>query len=214
MFGKYSNRLIDGLTMFFVTSASLMLLLYVGYGDSKRTYEQIHIEAITSNGQLVQNSIEKFLRDGLPLRQYAGFNTIAAPVLGAEGQDVDSLTVYDQTGNQVFTAVDKGNPKLPAPPEAITRVKKDIIVDYGDTHYQLVFPLRTRFETVGSLVITSSTAAVSGRLRSTFEPLVLAVPPPLRPASTPAMPVARFRPWPAGTGRPASSPACVTHIVG
>jgi hypothetical protein len=71
--GSFSNRLIDGLTMFIVTAASLMLLLYVGYGDSKRTYEQIHIEKITTNGQLVQNSIEKFLRDGLPLRQYAGF---------------------------------------------------------------------------------------------------------------------------------------------
>jgi MFS family permease len=172
MFARYRNRLIDGLTMFFVTSASLMLLLYVGYGDSKRTYEQILVEAITSNGQLVQNSVEKFLRDGLPLRQYAGFNTIAAPVLGAEGQDVDSLTVYDQSGNQVFAAIDKGNPKLPAPPEAIMRVKRDVIVDYGDTHYQVIFPLSTRFETVGSLVVTSSTAAVSDRLRATFEPLV------------------------------------------
>jgi len=39
--GGFSNRLIDGLTMFIVTGASLMLLLYVGYSDSKRTYEQI-----------------------------------------------------------------------------------------------------------------------------------------------------------------------------
>ena len=92
--GSFSNRLIDGFTMFIVTAASLMLLLYVGYGDSKRTYEQIHIEKITTNGQLVQNSIEKFLRDGLPLRQYAGFSTIAAPVLEVEGEDVDSLMVY------------------------------------------------------------------------------------------------------------------------
>jgi len=78
---NFGNRLIDGFTMYIVTAASLMLLLYVGYGDSKRTYEQIHIEKITTNGQLVQNSIEKFLRDGLPLRQYAGFNTLAAPIL-------------------------------------------------------------------------------------------------------------------------------------
>jgi MFS family permease len=169
--GNFSNRLIDGFTMFIVTAASLMLLLYVGYGDSKRTYEQIHIEKITTNGQLVQNSLEKFLRDGLPLRQYAGFSTIAAPILDVEGEDVDSLMVFDQTGNQIFAAIDKTNPKLPELPSAIKSVRGDITVEYGDTHYQVIIPLRTRFETVGSLVVSSNTAVVSNRLRSTFEPL-------------------------------------------
>ena len=172
--GRFSNRLIDGLTMFVVTAASLMLLLYVGYSDSKRTYEQIHIEKITSHGEFVQNSIEKFLRDGLPLRQYAGFSTLAASVLDIEGEDVDSLTVYDQAGVQVFEAIDKSNPKLPEPPSAntLTRVKTDITVEYGETHYQLIIPLRTRFETVGSLVLSSNAGVVSKRLRVTFEPLV------------------------------------------
>ena len=41
-----------------------------------------------------------------------------------------------------------------------------------DTHYQVIIPLRTRFETVGSLVVSSNTAVVSNRLRTTFEPLV------------------------------------------
>ena len=170
--GNFSNRLIDGLTMFIVTAASLMLLLYVGYGDSKRTYEQIHIEKITTNGQLVQNSLEKFLREGLPLRQFAGFNTIAAPILDVEGEDVDLLMVFDQTGRQVFSAIDKTNPKLPEPPNAISKVKQEIVVEYGDTHYQVIIPLRTRFETVGSLVVTSNTEVVSKRLRTTFEPLM------------------------------------------
>jgi MFS family permease len=169
--GNFSNRLIDGFTMFIVTAASLMLLLYVGYGDSKRTYEQIHIEKITTNGQLVQNSIEKFLRDGLPLRQYAGFSTIAAPILNIEGEDVDALIVYDQTGNEIFSAIDKTNPVLPEPPSAISRVKDEIQVVYGNTHYQVIIPLRTRFETVGSLVVSSNTAVVSNKLRTTFEPL-------------------------------------------
>src|ERR1035437_11164015 len=97
--GNFGTRLVDGFMMFIVTAASLMLLLYVGYGDSKRTYEQIHIEKITTNGQLLQNSIEKFLRDGLPLKQYAGFNRLAAPVL--ESEDVDALAVYNQVGLKI-----------------------------------------------------------------------------------------------------------------
>src|SRR5215213_6010729 len=65
--------LIEGATMFTVAALSLLLLLYVGFGDGKRTYELIHIEKLTAQGLFIQNSVEKFVRDGLPLKQYAGF---------------------------------------------------------------------------------------------------------------------------------------------
>ena len=102
-----------------------MLLLYVGYGDSKRTYEQIHIEKITTNGQLVQNSIEKFLRDGLPLRQFAGFNTIAAPYWMWKAMTLMSVTVLrPEPGARFSMAIDKTNPKLPDPPSAHLQASK------------------------------------------------------------------------------------------
>jgi len=153
-----------------VTAASLMLLLYVGYGDSQRTFEQIHIEKITTHGQLVQNSIEKFLRDGLPLKQYAGFNSLVAPIL--ESEDVDALTVYNQAGSKIFEVIDKANPKVPEPSSAISKVKQEIAVEYTNTHYQVIIPLRTRFETVGSLVVSSPVKVVSEKLRATFRPLI------------------------------------------
>jgi MFS family permease len=170
--GVLRGRLVDGLTMFIVTGLSLCLLLYVSYGDSKRTYEQIHIEKITAHGLLLQSSIEKFLRDGLPLKQYAGFATLATPML--EGEDLDAATVYDHAGRQVFGVVDKSGPKLPDPPEVIKDIKRDIEIAYGPTHYQLVVPLRTRFETVGTLVMVSPTSVVSKRLRVEFQPLIYA----------------------------------------
>src|SRR6266852_1687349 len=98
------RRLLDGFTMSIVTALSLLLLLYVSYGDSKRTYEQIHIEKMIANGLIVQTSVEKFLRDGLPLRQYAGFATLAGPMV--EGEDLDVIAIYDQAGRQVFRIVD------------------------------------------------------------------------------------------------------------
>lgn len=163
------NRLIDGFTMFIVTAASLMLLLYVGYADSHRTYEQIHIEKITTNGQLVRNSIEKFLREGFPLRQYAGFNTLAAPIL--EGEDIDALEVYNQVGTRIFQALDREVKKVPEPAD-IKKLRPEISVQYTPTHYQVIIPLRTRFEIVGNLVVSSNTEVVSKRLRSTFQPLM------------------------------------------
>jgi len=167
---NFSNRLVDGFTMFIVTAASLMLLLYVGYGDSKRTYEQIHIEKITTNGGLVQNSLEKFLRDGAPLRQYAGFYKLAAPML--ESEDIEKLAVYDQAGRQIFEATDRSNTVLPELPAGILKLKQEVQVEYGDVYYQVIIPLRTRFETVGSIVVSSNTEVVSKKLRVTFYPLI------------------------------------------
>jgi MFS family permease len=171
---RFGHRLIDAVSMFIVTALSLLLLLYVGFGEGKRTYEQIELEKLTAQGFLIQNSIEKFLRDDLPLKQFPGFTTIAAPVVDGLSE-VDAMAVYDHDGHELFLVKDKTNPQLPAPSAAISRVKRDIEIDKGDTHYQVVVPLRTRFETAGALVIMSKTDVVAARLRTAFLPLLFLV---------------------------------------
>src|SRR5437879_5790230 len=167
----WGRRIIQAATMFVVTLLSLLLLLYVSGGDGKRTYEQIHIEKMMANGLVVQTAFENFLREGLQLKQYAGFATLAAPIL--EGEDLDAMTVYDQKGRQVFQLIDQTIPsRLPDPSEIIKTIKRDSKVEYTATHYQLVIPLRTRFETVGSLVIDSPTEVVAKRIREAFFPLL------------------------------------------
>ena len=151
---KLGRRIVDAVSMFIVTAMSLLLLLYVGYGEGRRTYEQIELEKLTAQGYLIQNTIEKFLRDDLPLKQFPGFATIARPLVDGLA-DVDAMTVYDHDRRELFVVKDKSDPKLPPVSEAVGRVKRDIEIDKGDTHYQVVVPLRTRFETAGALVIMS-----------------------------------------------------------
>ena len=167
------NWLFEVVTMFVVAVASLSLLLYMGFGDGQRTFEQIYIEKCTSNGILVRDSIEKFLRDGLPLQQYAGFSTLVAPILEAE--EVDALAVYDTAGHQLFIGIDKSKPTLPDPPEALEHLGKDIQVIKEATAYQIVIPLRTRFETIGSVVVISPKSLVNQRIAKGFLPLVYLV---------------------------------------
>ncbi len=167
----FSRRLADGFTMLIVTGLSLFVLLYVGFGEAKRSYEQIHIENVTAKGRLIKNSIERFLREELPLQQYAGFATLAAPIV--ESEEVDAVAVYDHLGRRLFILADKSNPKLPEPSRAITRVQQNVEVEVGDTHYQVILPLRTRFETVGSVVVMSPTRLVTGRVRASFHQLPL-----------------------------------------
>jgi MFS family permease len=172
----FSRRLIDGLTMFVVTGLSLLLLVYVGLAEGKRIYEQFQIEKLVAQGHTVQSAMENYLRAGLPLRQYAGFRTLADPIV--QGIDeIDAMIAYDQSGQQLFIVTDKDkvHPKIPQPADVLTQLNRKVEVERDDAHYQIVVPLRTRFETVGTLVITASTDLVEKRLQSSFTPLVLGV---------------------------------------
>ena len=157
--------------MFIVTALSLFLLIYVGYGEARRTYEKFHLEKLTAQGRVVQNAMEGYLRAGLPLRQYVGFTTLAGPIV--ESEDIDALIVYDQKGRQIFQVRDRSNPTLPPPSPGILRVTDKTELAADDTHYQVILPLRTRFEAVGSVVVVSSVALVDKRLHASFAPLVL-----------------------------------------
>ncbi|HWG80730.1 MAG TPA: MFS transporter [Stellaceae bacterium] len=166
----FSRRLIDGATMFVVTGLSLLLLVYVGFGEAKRTYEEFDIEKLVAQGSIAQNSIENYLRAGLPLKQYVGFTNLAEPIV--ENEDIDALAVYDLAGRQLFFVTDKSKPKLPDPPAMVTQIKDKIEVESTGSYFQVVLPLRTRFETVGSVVVVSPKSVVAKRLDATFRPLV------------------------------------------
>src|SRR5262245_16105047 len=170
----FGRRLTDGVTMLVVTGLSLLLLVYVGFGEGKRIYEQFQIEKLTAHNRIVQNAMENYLRAGLPLKQYAGFSTLADPIVQSI-DEIDAMVVFDQAGHQLFTVTDKDkkNPKLPDPNEVARQIKQNVEVERGESYYQVVVPLRTRFETVGSLVITAGTALTEKRLNAAFTPLLV-----------------------------------------
>jgi len=168
-----SQRIVDGITMFIVTGLSLLLFVYVGIGEGKRTYEQLEIEKLVSEGKRLQASVESSVRAGLPLKQVAGFNTLAERLLnGAYSiEEINAIAVYDPAGEQLFIAIDETNPKLPPPSPIIKHVKQAMEIDKGDTHIQVILPLRNRFETVGSLVMVATRSGLDKRLNSSFAPM-------------------------------------------
>ena len=173
---SFGRRIVDGITMFVVTGLSLLLLVYVGFGEGKRIYEQFQIEKLVAHGQIVQNAMENYLRAGLPLKQFAGFSTLADPIVQSL-EDMDAMAVYDQAGNQLYIVVDKDKPqpKLPDAAALARQIKHNVEVDKLDTFHQVVLPLRTRFEVVGSLVITASNDYLNRRLEKTFSPVLTCV---------------------------------------
>jgi len=192
------KRAADALTMFVVMFVSLLLLIYVAYGEAKLTYERFQGDKLSGQVHVVQNAMQTPLRSGLPLRQFVGFNTLTDPIFTSD-PTVESLVVYDPDGNVVFKA---GDPtivdRLPPPmtvdehvaapekkgsfPSAASIRKRADRKDYSlqrlNGHYRITVPLRNKFEQVGSLAITMSETVVTSRVQKSFEPIVYASPIP------------------------------------
>ncbi|MEO1020712.1 MAG: hypothetical protein AAFY56_23995, partial [Pseudomonadota bacterium] len=100
---SFGRRILDAVTMFFVMWVSLLCLIYVAYGEANRTYEQFQGDKLRGQAQIVQNVMETFLRAGLPLKQFVGFNTLAEQILASD-DTIAALTVQDPSGEVLFGA--------------------------------------------------------------------------------------------------------------
>ena len=163
------RRLIDATMMFLVLGLSLLLLIYVGFSEAKRTYQQFQLEKLEAQGKIAQNAMESFLRAGLPVRQYVGFSTLAGPILASD-PTIAAMTVFDRSGRPVFAAGDDSIPLLPI---ALNAGANTFELRMTEQYEQVVLPLRNRFENVGSLAITMPTSVVDATVQSAFKPLLV-----------------------------------------
>ena len=183
------RRLNDATTMFVVLFVSLLLLIYVAFGEAKRTYEGFQGDKLHGQLLVVQNSMQTPLRSGLALKQFVGFKTLTDPIFSSD-PTVGTLIVYDPKGETVFSAGDARIARdLPGPlgmsefnlatrsaqdvgaagSTAAQRKKYNLVRSNGQ--YRIVVPLRNKFEVVGFLGITMSETVVTDRVRDAFEPL-------------------------------------------
>ncbi len=163
------RRLIDATMMFLVLGLSLLLLIYVGFSEAKRTYQQFQLEKLEAQGKIAQNAVESFLRHGLPLRQFPGFTTLAGPILASDNT-IAAMTVFDRSERAVFAAGDDSIPLLPI---AEAPGSNAFELRMTKQYHQVVLPLRNRFEIVGSLAVTMPTSIVTETVESAFKPLLL-----------------------------------------
>jgi predicted MFS family arabinose efflux permease len=161
-----TRRFVDSLTMFVVCGLSLLLLVYVAYGEAQRHFLQFHLEKLQAQGRVVQSAVESYLRPGgLPLRQFVGFGNLAGPIV--EGDPwVVSLTAFDEHAQPVFNAGEQLALLPRQPGDDLYGMRK------GAEYFQAVLPLRNKFETVGSLVVSMPRGVVLERVEAAFEPLL------------------------------------------
>ena len=160
--------LINAVTMFLVSWLSLVLLVYVGYGEAQRTYHQFLFDKLVGQGKIVQNALETFLRDGLPMKQYVGFNMLVEPIMASD-KSIVSVVAMDRSERRVFTSGDPSIPLLQADSIESASTERSLDLRESKTHFQVVLPLRNKFEQVGNLAISMPRSGVNQRLDYRFK---------------------------------------------
>lgn len=166
------RRVADALAMFVVAAVSLLILVYIAFGEARRNYERFQIEKLISQGQVAQSVMETFVRPGLPMQQFVGFNALTDAIV--EGDPlIDNIAAFDSVGERIFTTTGGNQIKLLTPEHG--RKSDDGLAEIRQTPelLQVVLPLKNRFETVGSIVLSSPRVKITEKVEEAFRPLLL-----------------------------------------
>ena len=162
----FARRIADASTMFVVALLCVGLLIYIAYGTTKRTFEQLLVEKSIAQAELVRSPMETYLRPGLPLRQFTGFNQLTNSMIEADSTLL-SMIVETTDGELVFSAGDAKRRTLP--PQAAKSPAPDAVeLRRTNNILQVLLPLRNKFERVGNLVITMDRSEIERRLSAEF----------------------------------------------
>ncbi|CAN1561015.1 MFS_MdtG_SLC18_like domain containing protein [Rhabdaerophilaceae bacterium] len=164
------RRVADTIAMLVVAAVSLLILVYIAFGEARRNYERFQIEKLVSQGQVAQSVMENFVRPGLPMNQFVGFSSLVDPMVEADPL-IDNIGAFDTSGQRVFSA-SRGNPIVILPPDSGRKTDDGLAeVRTNGKELQVILPLKNRFETAGTIVLTSPREAISKKVEDAFRPL-------------------------------------------
>ncbi len=166
------RRLIDTVTMTLVASISFLLLVYVGFGEANRSYEQFYVGKLAAQAKVLVNAVEGFLKRDLPLGQYVGFRPRAERLLSSD-KTIATIAVFDRNNELMFVS---GNADIGLLPNSRSHdsatVEGGPNVRHDNTFLQVILPLENNRETVGSMVISMPHALISRQVEERFVPLI------------------------------------------
>ncbi|HYE01053.1 MAG TPA: MFS transporter [Alphaproteobacteria bacterium] len=165
------RRLSAVLPMLAVTLASLLLLVYTGYGEASRVYPKMRLERVASLGDALHGSIETFMQTGLPLRQFIGFAGQAEQI-GRIDPAIAGVAVQDQTGARVF-AFPQGLPQLPGEASRLALGGAATVAEDG-ARYAVSLPIRDKFGPAGSAALAVDRQIIESRIAEAFKPVFVA----------------------------------------
>jgi len=181
-----SNRVVNIIRLSFVLAFSLLLLIFIGVGEARRTYPRFELEKLAAQGELIQTAMEPFLLADLPLEQFPGFNTLTQPILESTASiyaiyvtDIQGKTAFSNISSQSENnqaALDLSDPNLLDQFETSNFQQEDdhFKVTESERFYQVSYDLEGRLQTVGQLHITMAKSVVEETISSSFNVVKIA----------------------------------------
>lgn len=89
------------LPMILIVGLTLLLLVYVGYGEAKRKYLPFQLGKLATQGSILRDAFDAYLQAGLPLKQFSGFATASEALLSSD-PSIENIRVTDTHHHTVF----------------------------------------------------------------------------------------------------------------
>jgi len=158
---------------------TLLLLIYIGYGESRRTYTSFQMEKLRTQGEIMQIAIAAYLQAGLPLNQFSGFPSQSEGLLRSDDK-IENIQVVDPFQNRIFVGLqnDGGQEQELARIDARTYKQSRIqlearpfsqtkIEESADS-YRVILELQGKFGIAGFLFVESTKKAVYSQYNNVY----------------------------------------------
>lgn len=147
---------------------SLLLLVYVGYGEVQRTYPKFVVGKLVAQAEIIRAPLESHLRAGLPMEQFPGFRQFSDRIRASDAS-IHSIAVNDRAGKIAFLVGEEGAPALS---DGSMRADQTYVTQSDERWLQVFLPLHDRFSLAGALGVTISREEIDRALWARFSPIL------------------------------------------
>jgi MFS family permease len=164
------------LPMMLIMGLTLLLLVYVGFGEAKRKYLPFQLGKLATQGEIIQNAFDVYLQAGLPLKQFSGF-AAASEALLLSDLSIENIRITDTHFKTVFLnkqasiALDdfqKRRAQRTYHPSQLRLERPVHRLEESPDSFQVSHPLSNKFGVVGYVFVEASRHALEQYVQQKF----------------------------------------------
>lgn len=152
---------------------SLILFTGIGIGEAYRAYSKLKIEGVYAIGETIKSVVDSFLGAGVPLKQFAGFDTVSSMVLETDSS-ISTMRIADNLNRTIFSS-GKGSGTASFQRSKNQDSRNRFVTEETKDLYRIGIPLESKFEKVGELRFEILRSTIHEKILSGFKPVFTAV---------------------------------------
>ena len=133
-----------------ILCSTFLLLVVVGFGETRRTYIRFRLETSILQTDTVLDIIQPFLDAGFPITMYSGYDNIAS-IVSQSNEDVKAIQILDLQGKTVYSSTNF------LPPEDILQNQSKI--DISNFSNNIIYESGNIFRISRNILLSDGTKA-------------------------------------------------------